>query len=330
MVMVKSKSTNLRRNILTWILVATVALLVVHPPSSIPGGLSNNPYSALQKELDRTKESKVLLLGSWNDYYSIEYNSYWRIEMGKKFVEREYGEVLMAASFGDDFFNRYLNSRKITHVLVPLGSAESGVVRYKFGTLGTIELKLSYPYFMKVGENIGPNPSVLFKVLNYSTEDPNLVLPTYEIFWKNVESGFFTLQEKTEEIGIYRLLYSSFYENGPEVSWFFKGESDGEDSLEIGIKSLPSYLDKVMMEITLVAAYGPNAPSHTVLVKTTSNFENLNLGPNSPAVFNVDLRSGESVNIENVTPCRLPKTFEPSDLDTREICFGISKILIRL
>ena len=72
--------------------------------------------------LEAGAEAKsVLLISSWDDVYSLEYNNYWRAEMSTAFVERNYVEVLDAASLGEDFFNRYLISNCLI-VLIKLST----------------------------------------------------------------------------------------------------------------------------------------------------------------------------------------------------------------
>jgi len=313
-----------------WILVSALLVLIGIAPSIIARGYVGYSNSLIKDEITRTEKSRVLLLGSWNDYYSIEYNHYWRQEMGEKFVQKSYDEVLNAASYGDDLFNRYLNSSRFTHVLVPRESFDNEVIRHKFGTRGTIEIHLSNPYFAQVGSIDGPFAAVLLKVLNPKNLNDHFVPPSYNLSWKNVEPSFYTLNKKTEEIGLYRLLYSSFYESGPDVSWFYSPESDSNNFLEIGVKNLPLSLEKIILKVTFVAAYGPNAPSHTISVKTRLHFEQRTLKPSIPETIEVLLQKGDTIKIQNISPCHLPRSFEPTDLDNRKICFGVSKVFIHL
>lgn len=311
-----------------WTLIAALALLIAMTPSILLRGSIGYSNSSIRNEIEETENSKVLILGSWNDYYSIKYNSYWRQEMGEKFVERDYEEVLDAASYGDEHFNQYLNSRRFTHLLVPRESFVKGAIYHKFGTRGTIDIQLATPYFEQVGYLEGPNSAVLLKVLNPHNSDYYFVPPSYKIRWKNVDATFYSVNQKTEESGLYRLLYSSSYENGPDVSWFFAPESDEENFLEIAVESLPIATSEITLSVTLAAAYGPNAPSHTISLKTLTHFEKRTLEPSNPETFEVVLQRGDTIEIRNITPCRLPRTFEASDLDTRMICFGVTKVSI--
>lgn len=325
---VKTKNASSSHMQLLLTLVAALALLIAVSPSIFGRGSIRFSNSSIPKEINETENPKVLLLGSWNDYYSIEYNSFWRQEMGEKFVERDYEEVLDAASYGDELFNQYLNSKRITHLLVPRESFDNDAIYHKFGTRGTIDIQLSTPYFEQVGYLEGPNSAVLLRVLNPHNSDHYFVPSSYKITWKNVDTSFYSINKKTEESGLYRLLYSSSYENGPNVSWFFAPESDEENFLEIAVESLPSTSSEITLSVTLAAAYGPNAPSHTISLKTLTHFEKRTLEPSNPETFEVVLQRGDTMEIRNITPCRLPRTFEPSDLDTRRICFGVTKVSI--
>ena len=324
----KTKNARSSHMQLLLTLIASLALLIAISPSIFGRGFIGFSNSSIPKEINEIKNSKVLLLGSWNDYYSIEYNFYWRQEMGERFVERDYEEVLNAASYGDELFNQYLSSKRVTHVLVPRESYDKGAIYHKFGTRGTIDIRLSTPYFEQVGYSEGPNSAVLLKVLNPHNSDHFFVPPNYKIGWKNVDANFYSINKKTEESGLYSLLYSSSYEHGPNVSWFFAPESDEENFLEIAVESFPSATNEIALSITLVAAYGPNAPSHTISLKTLIDFETRTLKPSNPETFEVVLQRGDTVKIRNISPCRLPRTFEPSDLDTRRICFGVTKVSI--
>ncbi len=98
----------------------------------------------------------VLLLSSWDDVYSLEYNNYWRSEVSEDFVEARYEEVLDAASLGDDFFNQFLQSKGITHVLVPESTSVRGQIFHKWGERGSININLNARFFTLVEKTSGP------------------------------------------------------------------------------------------------------------------------------------------------------------------------------
>jgi hypothetical protein len=150
----------------------------------------------------------------------------------------------------------------------------------------------------------------------------------YEITWRNVDWLFYKKQTKKNEVGLYNYSYSTFYEWGPDVSWFYDYSPERPNALEIFYRSTLQNLERVTIQLTLVAAYGPNAPEHVVSVRTDNYSETKKLSPNNPGVFQFTLDNGESVLVSNVTPCRIPSVFEPADLSIYKICFGVSKMSI--
>ena len=324
----KSNQSFLKRQNLLWVLILLLVVLVADPLGILKGNFSQDSYTQIRNELSKYNKANVLLIGSWDDFYSLEYNNYWRKEVNTDFVERNYSEVLDAASLGDDFFNKYLNSKGITHILVPQTTFNRGAIIHKFGNRGSIDIKLVAPFFMTAASSTGPFASVLLKVREVSEAKLELSDSKYEITWKNVDQWFYTKQTKLTEEGLYSYSYSTFYEWGPDVSWYFDLSPERSNILEIEYNSRSENLGRVTLELTLVSAYGPNAPEHKILVTAENFFEVKVLSPNNPGNFRVTVDSGESVQIRNLTPCRLPNTFEPNDLTDFKICFGISKVLI--
>lgn len=324
----KSNQSFLKRQNLLWVLILLLVVLVADPLGILKGNFSQDSYTQIRNELSKYNKANVLLIGSWDDFYSLEYNNYWRKEVNTDFVERNYSEVLDAASLGDDFFNKYLNSKGITHILVPQTTFNRGEINHKFGNRGSIDIKLKSPFFKTAALSTGPFASVLMKVEEISEVNSKLSDFKYEITWQNVDWRFYTKQIKSREVGLYNNSYSTFYEWGPDVSWFFDLSPDWPNSLEFSIRSMFGDFSQVTIQLTLVAAYGPNAPDHVVSVSAGNFFETKTLRSNNPIVFQITVRVGESVRINNVTPCRLPSTFEPNDLTDSKICFGVAKVII--
>jgi hypothetical protein len=310
------------------ILIAVLVTLVADPLGVLKGNFSQDSYSEMRDELSKIPNAKVLLVGSWDDFYSLEYNSYWRTEISEEFVERTYDEVLDAASLGNLYFNSYLQSREISHILVPRSTFDLGVIRHKFTNRGSVEIELGDPFFKMVATKNGPYESVLLEVVNTQNPPANPKEIKYELSWKNTDWWFYTKQTKITEVGLYKLSYIPFYEWGPDVSWYFDLSPERPDFLELQFNSLTETLNRVDIELTLISAYGANAPPHEVWVSAENYSETEVLSPSSPGVFNVTLESGETIKIRNLTPCRLPRSFEPSDLSEFKICFGVSKVLI--
>ena len=324
----KDPGSVLERKHLAWVLITALLFLVSDPLGVLAGNFSEDSYSQMRSEAQKTKNPKVLLVGSWDDFYSLEYNNYWLREVGGDFVERNYGEVLDAASLGNDFFNRYLQFKGISHVLVPRTTFDQGVIRHKFTNRGSIEIELRDPFFKMVSSSNGPYASVLLEVLKTSAPIAEIDEATYKLSWKNTDWWFFTKQAKITEVGLYNYSLSPFHEWGPELSWYFDLSPERSNVLEIDFESSSKMLKEVNLELTLVSAYGPNAPPHEVLVSAANYSEKKTLSPNNPGIFKLKLKTGGSVKIKNVTPCRLPRTFEPTDLMEFEICFGVSKVFI--
>jgi hypothetical protein len=325
---VKDSFTVFKRRHLSWLLIALMVVLLSDPLGVLDGNFSGDSYSQIRREIDNTENAKVLLIGSWDDFYSLEHNDYWRNEISEEYVERNYGEVLDAASLGSDFFNSYLRSRKISHILVPRSTFDKGAIRHKFASRGSIEIELGDPFFKMVATKNGPYEAVLLKVIDALNPPTMPSEVAYDLLWKNTDWWFYTKQTKITEVGQYKLSYLPFYEWGPDVSWYFDLSPERSNVLELQFNSSTETIDRVKVELTLVSAYGSNAPPHEVWVSAKNYSETKVLSPNSPGIFSVNLKSGESLMIRNLTPCRLPRSFEPSDLSEFKICYGVSKVLI--
>ena len=313
---------------LNWLLVGAIILSVADPLGILRGNLSNDSYSQIRTELSKTKNAKVQLVASWDDFYSLEYNNYWRSEMNAEFVERDYGEVLDAASLGEDFFNRYLVSNNITHILVPKSSALSGRVFHKFGTRGSIDISLSSAYFKEVSNSSGPFTAVLFQVINSSQNVQKVSNPKYSLRWFGVGAEFYEKKTTLTEVGMYSYSYNSYYENGPDFSWFYDQTPVRPGHIELKFDSDSSSIETINMEIELLAAYGPNAPTHVVIVSSSQFVKSVTLNAGNPQKISLIIDEGESIKLSNGTPCRAPSTFEPSDASLSKICFGLSAVRV--
>jgi hypothetical protein len=322
------KPSFLQRLNITWLLFAALIILITDPLGILNGNFSQDSYSLMRNELSKTNDAKVLLMGSWDDFYSLEYNNFWRKEVSAEFVERNYDDVLNAASLGDEFFNRFLFSNGVTHILVPQSTFNNGIIRHKYSNRGSIEIQLGDPYFETSSATSGPYAAVLLRAkrpLNLISDGGD---PSYQIYWRNVDWWFYTKQTKITEVGLYGYSYQPFYDSGPDVSWFYDLSPERSNDLEIRFESKSNSLQLVKAEITLVAAYGPNAPPHIVTVSTAASTETKTLIAGNPSEFQVNLSAGDTVNIKSNTPCRLPSTFAPTDQSPFKICFGVSKVLI--
>lgn len=315
-----------------------VCVVVVNPYGVASGNMDIDPYSPIRSELANTKNGKLMLLSSFDDFYSIQSNDKLRRESSEAFVERGYDEILSAASFGDEYFNSYLRSKGVTHILVPISTSERGEIRYKWGGLGSIRIKLSEPYFNPVVGTAGDYPVVLYKVLGQDIGSiSHLDNPEYAIKWgPEIRGEFYQVIRTQVENGLYSYEYSKSYESGLDVNWVFsyprstEGLPDIPEIAEFQYQGKSTAMRYINAEITLVAAYGPLAPPQIVRVIHNGESVAYKLTAAQPAVVNLTLRNGDKVRFSNVLPCRQPQTFQPGEEDWRKYCFGISDIRIRL
>ena len=303
-------------------------MLVADPFGLLAGNYSSDSYSQIRSELSKTKNAKVQLIASWDDFYSLEYNNYWRAEMSTEFVENNYGEVLNAASLGDKYFYEYLQFKGITHLLIPETTEQNGRIFHKFGVRGSIDISLASSYLKKVSDSSGPFASSLFQVIKPLRNAQKAADAKYLLTWFGVGSEFYEKKNTFTEVGMYSYDYNTYYDDGPDVSWFYDQTPDRPGYLEIKYESKGSYLSTVSLEIELVAAYGANAPSHVVIISGAQTLKSIILTSGNPQKISMRIADGQWMKISNGTPCRVPSTFEPSDASLSKICFGVSAVRI--
>lgn len=267
----------------------------------------------------------MLLLSSYDDVYSLEYNNYWRSEVSEDFVEGRYDEVLDAASLGDEFFNQFLQSKGITHVLVPESTSVRGQIFHKWGERGSINIDLNSRFFTLVEKTSGPFASALYKVRQSGSNSAQTVVADYSLEWSNVDWWFYRSGRSKKELGMYAYGgYSIGYDGGEDSSWFYDLSPDRSNELILQFNS--ERVQKVGIRIGLLAAYGVNAPDHEVLVESKNFFERLTLTVAGPSYVDVVVESGSEIRIKNVTPCKLPREFEPNDESIFKICYGVGTV----
>ena len=325
--MINNTISYFKRNA-SWLIIGLLMILVVDPLGVLAGNFSTDSYSQIRTELSKTKNAKVQLVGSWDDFYSLEYNNYWRAEMSTEFVERDYVEVLDAASLGEDFFNRYLVSNNITHILVPASSVMRGRIFHKFGIRGTIDISLSSAYFEEVSNSSGPFAAGLFQVIDSSQNIQEVTSPKYSLAWVGVDSEFYKQKDRVTEVGVYGYDYSTYYESGPDASWFYDWTADRPNYLELKFETSDQNLETVNIEIELVAAYGPNAPNHVVIYNSNDVAGTVILKAGAPQKISVTIKKNGTIRLSNGTPCRVPSSFDPSNFSPFKFCFGVSAVRI--
>jgi len=326
------------QSIAIFVLMLVGSVAAVNPYGVAFGNTDADPYASIRSAVANTKNGKMMLLSSFDDFYSIQSNDNLRRETSETYAERGYDKILSAASLGDEIFNGFLQSKGITHILVPLTSSQRGEIRYKWGELGSIRIKLSEPYFEFVVGTPGDYPVVLYKVsakgFNQHQHARN---PNYLINWgPEIRGEFYQIIRNKAEKGMYSYEYSKSYESGLDVNWVFSyprptdGLPDIPEIAEFQYQSKSPETESVRAEVTLAAAYGPFAPTQIVQVVHNDEIASYKLTADRPAVVKLQLSDGDVVRFSNVLPCRQPQTFQPGEEDWRKYCFGVSDIQIRL
>ena len=281
---------------------------------------SDDGYSSIYSALNTTDQPKIAFMYSWNDRpRSPNFD----------FVLRDSENLLGIASFGEEFFINYLVHNNYTHILVPENSAKSGEIFHKWGSKGTVKISLTTPNFARVASTGGGNDVVLFKI--NSAQDgyvDHYVIP-YHIDWlDSIRSAFFEPTEAFVERGFHRYDYSVSYEDGPGVSWVFQyaGFRPEVPAFKIQSEEIGSRFKVI---ISLVASYGPNAPPQVIRMDVSGkNVHVVKLLAGSGSELSVEVETDEVITINSVLPCRQPRVFEPTDLDERRFCFGISDLVV--
>ena len=311
------------------LLALVIACLFIDPVRATIGSRDRDSYQVIRDALKEKSNSKSIYLASYDDFYSIEPNFRLRAETDESFAETNYNKVLSAASLGDSAFNAYLRQNRITHVVVPLASASKREIWHKWGRLGSVSIRLTPPFFREVARTSGDFPVVLYEVLavsSLSALENNL----YSLEWFGVPKDFYELQRSINEVGMYRYDYSKFYLDGTDVSWVLQGIDGHSKKPEFYIWT-PNLLDKPFsVEITLLAAYGGNAPTQIIRVSTPSGAQSVMVTAGKPAIVKLQLSSNELVSFDNVLPCRLQSSFDSNNGDQRKFCFGIGDIKLRI
>jgi hypothetical protein len=301
-------------------------------PLGVMSGFSDNgPYSPIKEALSKVDHPKTLMLASFDDLYAIESNYIARAETSDTFVEQGYKSVLVAASLGEQSFNNYLHRHGVTHIIVPRSSADNGFIWHKWGTIGSINLALSPPYFEQVVSTVGDFPVVLFKVLG---ELDNLIDGdnlNYSIDWDPRIRTEFQLNNGQTEISLNSYSYLYSYADSKDVSWIFEHHAQefNNDAISFKIRGNLRVKQKFAVSITLLAAYGGNAPSQVVKVETSKTIATANIRGGQPATLTLLVETNENVEIGHVLPCRSPSIWAPEDKDWRKFCYGIENIKVR-
>ena len=311
-------------------LAVVLSFTVIDPLHITSGKYDSNPYSEIAGELNKSSTVGVLVLASYADFYKFPVFNYLREILGTRLayrgevaVEYGYDEVLAQASLGEESFLRYLKSRNISHLIIPMATAETGVVFHRWSTHGTVNLALDSGAYSLVRESSGDFPLALYKVNSPEEFGPHEPPPSYTLEWAGVRPEFYSLLRIIDEG--YKVTSSRKYEERIDTAWVFKGEQ-----AKIVFKSPKSPEQVFTVELEFIAAYGNNAPPQVLRLSKDTEVKAVQLraGQVSTAIFTV--KNGESISIENVLGCRQGISFEPNDQDGRWFCYGLRDLKVRV
>lgn len=319
-----------RSTIATALLAVVVAFCFIDPLNAVSGKYDKSPYSGIQKELSKSETSRVLVFASYADLYQFPPFRYLRDIFGTRLAVRgelavEYGyeEVLSQASLGEESFLRYLQYEHISHLIVPMTTAQTGEVFHRWSEHGSVKINLSSNAFSLVQKSGGSYPLALYSVNHANNSEPLTKPPTYLLRWAGVRPAFHQLLRITEEG--YRVRYLQRYEDRVDTAWVFKGE---QAILSFISDQNPDQVFSV--ELQFVAAYGENAPPQVLRIEHNLNTRSVSLKAQEVASITFNMLSGESIKIRDVLGCRQGLSFAPEDQDIREFCYGLRDVKVRL
>lgn len=322
-----SESLDRKRTIVIAISVLVILVCLVNPKGIASGHGDVDSFTEVRSLLSKTKYAKLMYVSSDSDFFDFTGSSKLRKAFAADFALEGIGEVLSAASFGDLYFNNYLNSKGITHILVPWSTAQKNKIVRKWGVQGNIAINLKAPFFKKLVATSGEHPVVVYEIALRHVS--NFFPIEYAIRWdQSTRVNFYRKVENLREIGFYNYEFESNFKDGPTLSWVMADEMGNAErpAFEIETSSVKNQLFRVNIEF--VAAYGSYAPSQVVTVSSESWTKSLMVssGKTGRAIFEV--RAGEVIKFGNGLPCRRAESFDSATSDTRRFCYGVSSITV--
>jgi hypothetical protein len=316
---------------LTAALLAVVLTFAVVDPFRVTSGrFDSNPYTEIAVELEKSSTTGVIVLASYDDLYKFPMYNYLRGVLGTRLayhgeiaVEYGYDEVLTQASLGEESFLRYLKSRNISHIIIPMATAETGAVFHRWSTHGTINLDLNSNSFSLEKKSGGDFPLALYKVSFDVLSASDSVPPSYTLEWNGVRPEFYQLLRIIDEG--YNVRYLRKYEERVDTAWVFEGEQT-----KITLVSPETPNQNFDVELQFVAAYGDNAPPQVLRISVDPQVVVLKLKAGDIATTNLTIRDGQSIKIENVLGCPQGITFDPEGQDIRKFCYGLRNLTVRI
>ena len=322
------KTVNRKDAIILTVSIAVILVCLINPKSIVSGDRDSDSFTEIRSHLSETRNAKLLYLSSDGDFFEFSGASKLRKRFHIDFAREGMSEVLSAASFGDWRFNKYLSSNEITHILVPWSSAEKNRVVRKWGTQGSIAIKLGSPFLVRQAVTSGEHPVALYKVLQ--TGGNFLQTSDYELKWDDSTRGdFYSQIESVREVGFYSYEYLSNFRDGASVSWVMSDEIGVAENPAFEIQTSTNEISSFHITLEFVAAYGSYAPDQVITVSSPNWIKSVKVSSNRPGRVAFDVTSGEQVKLNNVLPCRSANSFDPATSDTRRFCYGLSSITVR-
>lgn len=318
------------RPIFSSVCLVVVFVCLANPFGVASGNLDVDSYEGIRSLLSETKNAKVAYLSSDEDYFDFKGTSELRDQYGENVALEDINEILSAASFGNWSFNKFLNNNKVTHLLVPIYSAQRNIVVRKWGLHGNITISLKQPFFAKKLVTSGEFPVAIYEVAKTKESDLALQSISYALIWGNgTRSDFYSQVKSQREVGMYTYDYQSRFRDGATVSWVMADESDVSEKPAFKVQADLSENSKFQLTVEIIAAYGSFAPNQVVRVAYGEQSKSISVSSGKPGRVVLDVKPGEVITFENVLPCSAANTFDLTTSDTRKFCYGLSSITVR-
>ena len=318
-----------RSAVIAALLAVVLSFTMVDPFHIASGKYDSNSYTEIANELNKSSTTGVVVLASYADLYKFPVYNYLRDVLGSRLayhgemaVEYGYDDVLAQASLGEESFLQYLKSKNVSHLIIPMATAETGMVFHRWSTHGTINLDLSSSAFSLVKKSGGSFPLALYQVNLDEEAGIDETPPAYSIVWEGVRPEFYQLRRIIDEG--YNVRYLRKYEERIDTAWVFEGE---QASLTLNSSATPEQTFTVEMQF--VAAYGENAPPQVLKISQEMNVQVLDLKAGEVGTATFLVKDGQTINIESVFGCRTGISFDPEGQDIREFCYGLRELIIR-
>jgi len=305
-----------------------ILICLVNPKGVASGNQDVDSFTEVRSQLSKSKNSKLLFVSSDEDFFDFTGTSSLRKTFAADFALEGISEVLSAASFGDLYFNKYLNSKGITHILVPWSTAQSNKIVRKWGVHGNIAINLKDPFFKKQTVTSGEHPVVMYEVALNQQSD--FVPIEYIINWdQSTRVNFYRPVERLREVGFYDYKFESNFKDGPTLSWVMADDMGNPEHPAFEIQTPKSDNELFLLSIEFVAAYGSYAPSQVVTVSSDSWTKGVMVSAGEIGRATFEVKNGEMIKFGNGLPCRRADSFDPASSNGQRFCFGISKITVR-